>query len=86
MHRSLAGGLLLVAVFTAGLLGAAGGTLTTALLFCARAASMGAFAILYVYTPEARPCPAPSARLAASQLRFLWEKQQTYLGGAGKCG
>lgn len=53
--RSLAGGLLLVAVFTAGLLGAAGATLTTALLFCARAASMGAFAILYVYTPEARP-------------------------------
>ena len=52
--RSLAAGLLLVAVFTAGLLGGAGGAATTALLFCARAASMGAFAILYVYTPEAR--------------------------------
>ncbi len=64
--RSLAGGLLLVGVFTLGLLGAAGTTLTTALLFCARAASMGAFAILYVYTPEARGRPRTSLRCPAS--------------------
>ncbi|KAK9821616.1 hypothetical protein WJX81_008270 [Elliptochloris bilobata] len=63
---SLAGGLLLVAVFTAGLLGAAGSTLTTALLFCARAASMGAFAILYVYTPEAYPTTARTFALGCN--------------------
>ena len=60
-------------VFTLSLLGAAGTTLTTALLFCARAASMGAFAILYVYTPEARGRPQHAhmqQTTAAAKLRM----------------